>query len=63
MDESFRSQRSLSCESSAAADALAAMASVTAGKPLPSNDAWVPSFENRRDSANSLRMQQENTNW
>jgi hypothetical protein len=63
MDDWRRDSNVSNCSSSAPADALAALAAVTAGKPLPSNDAWVPTFENRRESADSLRWVQENSNW
>eukprot|EP00960_Hanusia_phi_P009807 285855-Hanusia_phi.AAC.1 len=50
--------------SSAAADAAAAVQAVAAGKPVQAvNDAWVPTFEMRRDSAEALRMVQESCNW
>lgn len=54
---------------SAAADAaaaLAAVAAVAAGvtPAIPMvNETWVASFENRRVSAESLKMTQENCNW
>jgi hypothetical protein len=49
---------------SAAADAAAALAAVAAGAPVQmTNDQWLASFENRRGSAEALKMTQENCNW
>jgi hypothetical protein len=49
---------------SAAADAAAALAAIAAGAPVPAkSDHWVPSYENRRSSAEALMMTQENCNW
>jgi len=54
----------MSGANSAAADAAAALASVAAGAPVPArSDQWVPSYENRRSSAEALMMTQENCNW
>jgi hypothetical protein len=48
----------------AAADAAAALAAVAAGAPVQmTNDQWLASFENRRGSAEALKMTQENCNW
>jgi hypothetical protein len=50
--------------SSAATDALAALAAVNANIPNQAkNDVWVASFENRRTSAEALSNTQENCNW
>lgn len=51
--------------SSAAADAAAAVAAVAEGAPLVpmKNDKWEATYENRRISAEALKMTQENCNW
>jgi hypothetical protein len=58
------SDAALTGASSAAADAAAALAAVAAGAPvLAKSEQWVPSYENRRSSAEALQMTQENCNW
>ena len=51
-------------QSAAAADAAAAVAAIASGAPVQQvNDKWIPSFENRRSSAEALKMTQESCNW
>jgi len=50
--------------SNAAADAAAAVSAVAEGKFVPTvSDQWTPTADMRRESAEALRMVQENCNY
>ena len=59
-----RSGSDVALNGSAAADAAAALKAVEAGAPVQQkSDAWAPTAEARRESAEALRMVQESCNW